>query len=323
MNEEDLFFGEFNHFNSLKISNEKSEEDENTEYINMTTKLDEINRIILLKPNLKYFRMNPIYKSGLKGEYDEFVLKYNLENDSIITNNNTNSNQSNDVNKEMRLIYTYKFIEGYRPGGECPDFGSKPMKPKKYDGKTKITFPVYVQPKFRGLRILFSPSSILFEKIIDANHRTELMNFFSYIPHNCLLDMIIYSQNKYPKDIEKLLKEKRYNEITFVICDYYSFIIEDYHERFNNLISAYQNYIHDYDLSEPFSSFVSRFDNPNKSSIIISPNYIANSLQDIEKYRENLSVFGVDFEKIMIKKLKYGSNKLEYKCGTTARILTY
>lgn len=285
--------------------------------IDMTTNLNDVNKILLDNMDLLYICMNPIYKLNIKGRYDEYLIKYDILEDKIINNDVVvEAPEDGNVNREIRFMYTNKFKEGYRPGGKCPDFGSKPMQTKKYDGKTKISFPVHVQPKYHGDRIMFSPLSSISDKITNEEHKEELNNFISYIPHNCLLDLIIYSENKTTKEIEKLIKNNSHASLTYIICDYFSFIFEDYDERYTILKKAYNNYLEDYSLSDPFG----KESNLKQSSITIAISSKLNSTQEIEEYKKNIQP---TFSNIIIKKLTYCSKKLEYKSGPSTRMLTY
>ena len=179
---------------------------ENSINIDMTTSLEEIE--YLTDPNISqekpiyYICMNPLYKrSG--NQYIECNIMYNVKTDKILIDNiEIDVAISANLIQEMRFIYLSKFQEGYRSGGIAPDPGVKAMTAGKYNGKTKITYFICVQPKYNGVKIMFSSE---YYNCVHKDHTDELLNFMAYIPHNCTLDVLLYINNIPSSNVNRLM----------------------------------------------------------------------------------------------------------------------
>ncbi len=322
---EDNYFDEFKllGIGKIKIIDIKEidikNDDERSIFINMTTSIEEIINFKLDDKDL--IKMNSLYICGINRQYSEWTICYDIKNDKIIVDGNAISIEENsNVIKEMRFIYSNKFREGYKPGGECPDLYIKAMSPNIYNGKTKLNFPIYVQPKYNGYKIMFCQNSPIGNKITLKEHRDELLNFMSYIPHNCILDIIIYSNGNSSKNISKSIDDGNFNNISYIICDFYCYIYQDFGERFEILEKAYKNYLLDYEIEDP-KKCRSRINISKKSSIRLTSSYITNNIEEIELYKNEILNKG--YSNVIIKKISHMSKKLDYKSGKNSRILIY
>lgn len=323
---QDNFFEEFEILYPVNNNEESKNEYEENKYeksvfINMTSSLKEILTLTEIKKDndIDFVRMNSLYGND-NNQYNEWNISYDIKNDRIIINNIPTEDSGSNLIKEMRFIYSNKFKDGFRPAGKCPDQGIKSMLPEKYNDKTKLTFPVCIQPKYNGIKIMISPNSLLFNSITSIEHKTELLNFMAYIPHNCMLDLIIYSNNQHSSEVSKLISNNKYNTITYIICDFFCFDLKDCKERLDILNNAYDNYLIDYNLQNP-NKPASRINIIKKSLIRVPICYSAENTEEVEEYKEQFIKNG--YSGIIIKKTLYQGKKLEYKPGKSTRILSY
>uniref|UniRef100_A0A6C0BP56 ATP-dependent DNA ligase family profile domain-containing protein n=1 Tax=viral metagenome TaxID=1070528 RepID=A0A6C0BP56_9ZZZZ len=211
--------------------------------------------------------------------------------------------------QEAKFRYKKKYDEGYRPRVDSlmSSLLPKAMLANEYSkDKSKLVFPVIVQPKLDGKRILAhmldhnnvglrsrsGKSQCNFQRVRD-----ELAKFFTYLPAGCHLDGELYKHGVRFESLSSIFSKKtevhpRENELTYYIFD---IIVPDritslsYLERYTLIVNS-------------FNAMLS--DGINPSNIQILQGALATSHEDVKKYHDecvqNL------FEGAMLKKLNHG-----------------
>ena len=116
--------------------------------------------------------------------------------------NNSNRTLQEQALLEARKKYADKYDEGYRPIGCLEPIQLKGMKGQEFTpGKTKLNYPVMVQPKYDGIRLLaqdrgvagISLLSWTNKKVTTMDHLLPILKvFFANLPAYSTLDGELY-----------------------------------------------------------------------------------------------------------------------------------
>jgi ATP-dependent DNA ligase len=224
-----------------------------------------------------------------------------------------------------------KYYEGYKPFNQddenLPPLARSPMLANEYqppdeNGKTNVKeFPVYVQRKLDGIRLLTYIENgeirMMSRKSRDFNYspdhyielKRELELFFNYLPQRCQLDGELYNHDLTFNQITSIVKTQKFVHTDIDMISYYIFdIIESqdltYERRYNILINSFQNMI---------------TENPNVviSHLKIVESYRVDSYDEIE---EKLQEFIDDgYEGLIIRKICLNDD--DPKCQKNARYM--
>ncbi len=263
--------------------------------------------------------------------------------------------------QEARKRYKDKFLgEGYRPAGNSVPIPTKPTlaytwvtkkdmeeaKEKRkrmgqrIDPKWRVVdrFPVAVQPKLDGIRMLASLSEANQVRCRSRENNSfstlehieeELRDFFTYLPANAELDGELYNLDMDFTTITSCVKSvkrrhPRIKEIVYHIFDIITDLTEEvpedkskvvgipYEKRFELLSGAYMKYLEDGHVNTAF---------------VILPYALAFSEEEILLYHEECVKMG--YEGVIIRKLAgerptYQTLKeSEYHPGRNSNILKY
>lgn len=219
---------------------------------------------------------------------------------------------------EARSRYKNKYFEGYRNGNTpLSEVDKGPMLAYKYElGEVKV-WPVVVQPKLDGMRMLCRETSPdVYECRSRENrqltHLTDIVDqvkvLMTYLPSGCQLDGELFNPALSFKQIIEAIKKvtaihPRLKEVHYYIYDVIEAEGKPYEERYNLLIRAYERYLEDGHLNTRFQ--------------LVSA-YPVNSHQEILAYHADFISQG--FEGTMIRKL---GAKTEYKRHRTKNLMKH
>lgn len=230
--------------------------------------------------------------------------------------------------QETLKKYTDKFYAGYVQAGSSQTAMVKGMKGYPFKSGCIRKFPVVVSPKLDGTRMLsqyisagnLSCRSYLNKPICHLKHIEEDLNlFFAYLPCNSTLDGELYKHGMCFHDIISAVKTYTSEHKDVKTIEYHIFDI-DYPDnppselRYNLLLSACNRL---------------REDNPDRHiSLVIVPNYICNTEDEITQYKDHFVSLG--YEGCVIRYTSYGSSpgtkdyeRSRYKPGRSKRIFKY
>lgn len=289
-------------------------------------------------PNTTRWRFVPLYKESITGAMLSWQVGFDGINElemihGQVPNNRTDRTEvvpmSNRTMKEQaiqmaRQKYKEKYTqEGYRPAGVQEEPLKDCMKGRKYSQGMIKRWPVVVQTKIDGIRLLVSYEgnkfilrSRLNTQYTHLGHlEKQLAEYFQYLPSYITLDGEMYIHGEFFEELASIIKSvvnihPRISEIEYHIFDMnYDAPFED---RYNILVNAYKRAVED---------------GVDFSRINLVRSFLAYSHQEIIEYHD---VFvALDYEGIMIKKISGGScnfreiAEANYKPGRTANILKH
>ena len=212
--------------------------------------------------------------------------------------------------QKARREYLDKIKEGYQPPGATEARLFKPMLSKKYEPKRVTTWPVWVQPKYNGVRMLaqnigdgkITTRSRANNYYNHLGHVTdELKDFFQYLPPYATLDGEMYNHDMELQEISGIMRAQvninpKVGLLQYVIFDVIYDPPEPYNYRYNMLVNAFNRYLDD---------------GHTNTSFIIAPVDEAYTHREIEqKFNEKLEQ---GYEGLMIKKIyKDGDSQKDY-----------
>jgi hypothetical protein len=213
--------------------------------------------------------------------------------------------------KEARKQYKLMYRKGYTPGGETTATIIKPMLGYPYKEKSIKNWPVYLQLRLKGIKLLIQDAGmgrlLMYGKTSAPFLEPELQEFFEYLPKYAILDGELYQ----PTLSSKELINKNETEILYIISDIYYHDAEGtpYEKRYELLVNSYRHYVEDCTIPQYFR---------------IAPMELAYSHEDIIRAR-NTNQTG-----LIIRKLSNGHainskafNESLYKQGIGNHILYY
>ena len=293
----------------------------------------------------RMWRFTPLYRTGATGALLIWFVGFNIDTNQLITRHGQvggklrNSEALIELNKSKRNIhqqallkarsdYTKKFRnECYRPAGEkLADFSKVSLAHKWEVGKTRLNYPVLVQPKMDGNRChahyrgdtftLLSRANVEWPHIRDELQE-ELTTFMTYIPVQCDLDGEIYIHGMKTTQLSRIIKnvevkDPRIKDLNYYIYDFNCLEPIPMESRYQILMDAKEAYHRD-------GHARTRFD--------VLSGYLANSKEDIFKYHKIFVAH--NFEGTIIRKLLNGSDKDKdikaslYKPGRSMNLLKY
>lgn len=292
------------------------------------------------------WRLTPLYKIDARGGLLMWYISFDIDTQKLnvtfghvggkirtetaqVETNQSNRNIHEQSVLEARSRYKIKYRnEFYRPSGESTGTFTKPMLAKKLEiGKTKLRYPVMVQPKLDGARCLTHRNG---EKLkfrsradnewphLDGEFGSEIVTFMSYIPYDIELDGEVYLHGEKFTQFSRILKNfknkhPRLKELQYCIYDFYcpsqNIVMED---RYVILTNALTQYIKDGNTQTRF---------------IVLQSYLANSLDEIQIQHRHFKSLG--FEGTIIRKL-CGPDRTDrhiqesiYKAGRGLNLIKY
>jgi hypothetical protein len=227
---------------------------------------------------LQKWRFTPMYKDNINGKpmlwwigfdatTEEMLMTHGHVNGAIRTDRTKiEMNQSGrSIHVQSLLAIRHKYLikhrnEGYRPPGEAPPDVCKPMLADKWEPeKTRLRYPVIVQPKLDGMRCLSRRVGLVIVYRSRGNRKfphfneefdEELSVFLSYIPYSVELDGEMYmhgesfsTQTTVFKNENK--KHPKLKEMPYYIYDFISAEPLPYEKRHHILSKAMERCLAD------------------------------------------------------------------------------
>jgi hypothetical protein len=304
-------------------------------------------------PNYLKWLLTPLYKKTNKNKIlfwqigfdgvENLLMKHGFLDGIIrmdrrkVKKNKTSRNLQEQALLNARHKYLMKINDEYKTNineGNDVNFLFKGMKGYTYKfGDTPITFPVYVQKKLDGIRMLVDYHNNEYRKRSYINtvwkhlniFDEELKELFKFLPEGVTLDGEIYSHKLSFNVITSITKTIKKQHPKISELNYYFFDFFDqknnipYEFRFNILIKAYNSFVEE----------------KRKTNENYYPTYlrmlnaeIANNDKEIFLYHNKFVKKG--YEGIMIKRISNNSNpgsdeysKSLYKSGKSNHIFKY
>jgi DNA ligase-1 len=300
-------------------------------------------RIQMLRTYMKW-RLVPLYKENTRGspmmwwvgfdlQTHELLLTHGHVDGAIRTDrtrvvvNQSGRNLHQQSTLEVQQRYNLKFREGYRPiGASAPEIDEPMLAAKWEPDKTRLDFPVGIQPKIDGIRCLARKTGSNLIRYRSRGNReyphfnpqfdTELDNFFSFLPNAGVeLDGEMYIHGIDFSLLSSIVRNEktphsRLPELIYYIFDFNTSDPLPYESRYAVLCSSMKRY-----LESGYTA--TRF--------LIVPTHFISSRDEIincqKYYIEN------GYEGAMIRKLANGATegrKLEcalYKSGRSNNLL--
>lgn len=220
-------------------------------------------------PTTASWSLLSLYKMTFHNGLVSWQLTYDIQHPDIFTiytddeNNNTNSiTITLDLGIPpiiaARRHYCNKYHEGYRPAGESTPIMAEGMKGYNYKLGSVINWPVYVQPKLHGVRMLCQDDGRVVNMRSYENtaytHLThiaeELKEFFAYLPRFATLDGELYNHTMSFNKLISIIKTRKYvhrqlTDVSFHIFDINYQPKEPFEKRYELLVNAFRKYIQD------------------------------------------------------------------------------
>lgn len=200
------------------------------------------------------WRFRPMYKEKLTGadmvwwvgfdvDTEELLMAHGQVGGKIQLNRTkVELNQSGRSMEEQSLLEATqrrleKYRQGYRCLGEEPPDIDEPMLAKVWEPeKTRLSYPVGVQPKLDGVRCLArltkagtvmmrSRNSVTWQATSQSFFENEIAAFLSFLPPNAELDGEMWGPSLHFQDIVSIIKDpkvmaKRIDEISYNVFTY-------------------------------------------------------------------------------------------------------
>lgn len=241
-------------------------------------------REILILTHHKW-RMSPMYKRNVNGSpmvwwvgFDTDTCEQLLTHGHVsgmvrtdrtkVETNNSNRTLHEQAFLEIHHRYLLKHREGYRPAGEDPPAVGKPMLANKWiPDKTKLKYPVFVQPKLDGVRSLTRSEGGLITYRSRGNRRYPHLNsefddeiavFLAYIPYVVEIDGEMYIHGIRFSELSSIFKNEthkhpRLPELVYYIFDFNCGEPLPYETRYDILSSALKRYNDDGHVNKRFA----------------------------------------------------------------------
>lgn len=264
--------------------------------------------------------LTPLYKETLNGKIMKWQIGFDGKclvithgyADGIIRTTKTEvsvnlsgRNMQHQGLLEARQRYKQKYKEGYTPAGCKNETFSVGMKGLVYEkGKIK-EWPVLLQPKLNGIRLLCqkignnvtlrSWKNNLYSHLRYIEK--EINEFIAYLPYDTTIDGEMYSHGMDFTDITSAVRTVKKEHELLQKIEYWVFDINcqiepplPFEKRYEILVNAYGKYIED---------------NPEIKHIAIVPCVSCYSENELEKYHS--AYISEGYEGTMIKKISNGS----------------
>lgn len=224
------------------------------------------------------WRLTPLFKKDAKGALMLWWVGYDLDTQELmmihgqvggklqVSRTKVEINQSGRPIHEQSVLearqrYLLKYRnEMYRQPGEKVGFFNKPMLAQVWKpGKTKLRYPLLVQPKLDGARCLVRPegNEIIYRSRgdvrwphLNSEFDPEISTFLAYIPYQCELDGEMYMHGLKFSQFSKILKnmtvkDPRISELKYFIYDFNTSERLTMEQRWSVLDSALKRYKED------------------------------------------------------------------------------
>jgi len=283
-------------------------------------------------PNTNNWKYTTLYKESLDDDMLYWQVGYSGNNYIEIEHgifNGKNSKYNVDVIdsaiKHARKLYKLKYREGYRTGGtnNILLISDGAMKANKYTNGSIKNWPVYTQVKLHGIGMLCQDTvnngilmrSRLNNDFYNLGHiKSELEEFFEYLPKDAILDGELYNHNISFSTLTSIIKTTnnihvRMKEIVYWIFDinYYDDSGTQIEKRYELLINAFRRYTEDRCYPKTFG--------------IVPVNIAMNHDDVVRQHNEYVSM---GYEGIMVKnKSDKNYKKSLYVPGRGSNILKY
>jgi hypothetical protein len=283
-------------------------------------------------PNDGLWALIPLYKVisdvvSWQIEFDGTELLKIKENDIITTVPIPSHPEGRSLKDralfEARRQYKFMYRKGYQPAGESTATIIKPMIGYPYKEKSIKNWPVYVQLRLKGIKILSQDSGmgrlLMYGKVTTPFLESELQEFFEYLPKYAILDGELYQSGITAKELSaKIVNDpKNLTEILYIISDIYYYDAEGtpYEKRYELLVNSYRHYVEDRSLNNAI---------PIPQHLRIAPMDIAYNHADIIRIRDT-NKLGLTIRKISNNQLTNTKafNESLYKQGIGNHILHY
>lgn len=294
-------------------------------------------------PTENAWGLTPMFKETINGKMMKWQVEFNGEHlifthgyvDGIIRSSKTEVNvnlSGRNIQQqallEARQRYKQKYKEGYTPAGCNNKTFSVGMKGLVYEkGKIK-EWPVLLQPKLNGIRLLcqkignnitlrsWKNNLYTHLKYIEK----EINEFIAYLPQNTTIDGEMYCHCMDFTDITAAVRTVKKEHEYLKNIEYWVFDINceiepplPFEKRYEILVNAYSKFVED---------------NPETKYIAIVPSVPCYSEKELDKYH-NIYI-NEGYEGTMIKKISNGSdintksyNSSLYKQSKCSNILKY
>ncbi len=223
--------------------------------------------------------------------------------------------------QEASREYLDKIKEGYVPAGSSVPAITQCMTANKYKESLIERWPVAVQVKIDGIRILVHQSGqgILYLTRLKTNYThvghldKEVRCLLQYLPPRAILDGELYIHGEQFTALTSIVKSivnlhPRIDEVCYYLFDID--IDEVYEERYNMLINAYSRCVEQ---------------GVNFQRVFLVRSLLAHSHQEIQEHHDTFVQQG--YEGLMVKKMGGSSERARsqamYKRGRTSNILKY
>lgn len=287
-------------------------------------------------PTPHSWKLIPLYRLSAYGSFQSWqigfdftqsklIITYGQESQTIqsteVTTNSSNRTIQQQAFLEARQRYLLKYKSGYRPAEDAEPQVRKAMKGYDYStGQHKIiSWPVSVQPKLNGIRMICYPvkDKLCYKSFGNTSwthikhFEDDISEFLSYLPPGSFLDGEIYKhgmpftgENGISSIVRTNCNGTSVNHPKLTEMEYWIFDFDGYvngekltmEERIKLLTNAYNNYMEDR---------MSR--GVNESTIIVLESWLCNNKNELEEYLDNFIEQG--YEGVMIKKLANGAGK--------------
>lgn len=305
-------------------------------------------------PDAGRWWFTPLYKSdalegmrfwqvGFDGE--NLVTRYGRVNGAVQTSsvvvelNNSGRSLLDQALLETRNRYRIKYREGYRPPGSTDKPFLNAMKGPEYTHKKIKVWPVYVQPKLDGIRMLtyvdmgmIHMRSFNNTSFTNMQHlHTDLLEFFQYLPTGSTLDGELYNHLMSFQEITSAVKtvKKIHQDINKIQYWIYDIIYIDhndgnsYDKRYELLVSAFYRFV---EGRNPDGTFDAKY-MPTTFTILQAD--IAGRAEDVDAFLQKYMEQG--YEGVMVKKIAHPDHPIGskhhmetlYKSGRSSHILKY
>lgn len=288
------------------------------------------------------WRLTPLYTNSIKGQPMFWWIGFDIKGEEIITGHGyvggveqTKSrrvtvNQSGRTLHEQAVLeirqrYLKKFRQGYHPhGSEAPSVSNPMLANKWQPAKTRLYFPVLVQPKLDGGRALVrrvADGRLVYRSRSNREYPhlgqifdQELALLISYLPLEVELDGELYLHGKSFNQLSSILRNERQLHPQINELKYYIFDFNSHDPQPAEIRAAYLRQA---------EAAVHR-DGYTTSHLVIVPTYPANNGDEIKSYHQTFRASG--FEGTMIRKTRASGAPLAetiYKSGRSNNLLKY
>lgn len=235
--------------------------------------------------DLPGWSLTPLYKNNVRGALLFWQISFDaVTNEMLMTHghvggairtdrspvllNNSNRDIHLQAVQDIKQKYKLKYRnECYRPPGEPVPENKEPMLAAKWKpDSTRLRYPVAVQPKLDGERMLIKMGNegLKYRKRSnrEVNHlkiilEDEITKFMELIPYNIELDGELYIHGWKLNQIQKIIKNEVNLSQNINILKYYIFTFNSadsfvFEKRNEILVSAKDNYIKEYGIPKYF-----------------------------------------------------------------------